>query len=394
LAPYTVDKVGPDAGAGAESGIYHPLWDDMPAIYDDTETLTNSSALNDRAQERADDYYRMLREEGGGRYVRRYAGLLDLVPGSTVDYVWWSADSSNGIFTDVLRQPPPPSLKDDYADGGTVQDLVRLGFPATVIEWSETTPGILTTGYQVGVGWKVTTHGDSVVPDDTGGNGAWVVTGRGVDDVVSNWHAGIQECFVASYAPFGGLRAVVWGGLGGTVDLCLSTQLPRKTTQADCIVSITQPDRLGSLRPVDFVFVAPSGAGGATTTDATGVPVAVPFTEQFEVDDTSDFTTDDIVIITYESFAEELIHMYGTVATIVDGTHVDIIIDSVQRGTAGADIPAGAVIQIVDYLQGMSMFAYYTEDDGDWDGDPPETQQQFNERIRAAVAGLLGTPIP
>jgi hypothetical protein len=73
---------------------------------------------------------------------------------------------------------------------------------------------------------------------------------------------------------------------------------------------------------------------------------------------------------------------------------VDIIIDSVQRGTAGADIPAGAVIQIVDYLQGMSMFAYYTEDDGDWDGDPPETQQQFNERIRAAVAGLLGTPIP
>ena len=125
--PYYVDIVGPDS-ASAEAGVYHPIWDDMPALYDATLTLTNGAALATRAQERADNFYRMM-DDGGTLLWQRFSGVVAVSPGSAIRSVTWRAAGVDGIYTDVTRYAPDAKPKNDYATGGTLQDLIRIGFP-------------------------------------------------------------------------------------------------------------------------------------------------------------------------------------------------------------------------------------------------------------------------
>lgn len=155
--PYAVDVVGPEV-LGAEA-VYHPIWDDMPALYDDVGALTNSAALDARALEVSADYYRKLRQDGGTRLWKRYNGLLVLAPGATLKSVSWRCGSTgeqfgSGVYTEIVRHPfvddTEPGKMTDYQDAGTVGDLVRLGFPWSPSEIAgpqlRLTTGILVNG--------------------------------------------------------------------------------------------------------------------------------------------------------------------------------------------------------------------------------------------------------
>ncbi len=126
-APYTVDVVGPNATA-ENAGIYHPIWDDLLAIYDDTNTLTNSAALSSRATERANDFFRRLGTGGGLRSWKRYSGLLNISPGSTLKAVTWRG-MGNGAYTELAGHLDEMPLKRDYVEPGTAADMIRFGFP-------------------------------------------------------------------------------------------------------------------------------------------------------------------------------------------------------------------------------------------------------------------------
>lgn len=108
---YSVDVAGPDA-ADAEPGVYHPVWDDLPALYDYAGSVTNAAACSTRATERANDFYRMLRATGGGRLHQAYSGLLRLSASSVLRGVAWRQDplglgggDPGGMITEVVRHP-------------------------------------------------------------------------------------------------------------------------------------------------------------------------------------------------------------------------------------------------------------------------------------------------
>lgn len=101
---YSVDIVGPESDE-AESGTYHPIWDDMQAIYDTSGALTNGAALDTRAQERSDDYFRMYRNGGGQRLHRIFDGVVSTGPGSTLKGVSWRTDHLGAIVTEIIRHP-------------------------------------------------------------------------------------------------------------------------------------------------------------------------------------------------------------------------------------------------------------------------------------------------
>ena len=101
---YSVTVAG--TNANAEPGLVHQIWDDLPAIYDNSGLL-NGSALNTRAAERVADFYRLLGATGGQRLTKRYSGLLPLVPGSSLKGVAYREDPIHaaGVFTEVIRHP-------------------------------------------------------------------------------------------------------------------------------------------------------------------------------------------------------------------------------------------------------------------------------------------------
>lgn len=102
---YTLDRTDPTAGGaltGVQAGTMAVIFDDMSAVYDDDGNLTNSAALGTRADERASDYFRRLREE---RFSRRYSGAMSgILPGPRVKGTLW-ADRGGGVVTDVYRGP-------------------------------------------------------------------------------------------------------------------------------------------------------------------------------------------------------------------------------------------------------------------------------------------------
>lgn len=102
-AVYHVDVTGPDSGSG-DTNVFHPLWSDLPAIYDDSGSITNAAACSASAQEIADNFYRMLRSTGGSKLWQRYTGLVDLAAGSTLKGVSWVANDE-GVYTEVIRHP-------------------------------------------------------------------------------------------------------------------------------------------------------------------------------------------------------------------------------------------------------------------------------------------------
>ena len=96
---YTVDV----NGSGTE-GVLHPLWGDLPALYDATGTLTNAAALATRAAEIAADHQRHLTQGGGGRFRRIYDGACSVKPAGAVKGVTWR-QNPGGIVTEVVRHP-------------------------------------------------------------------------------------------------------------------------------------------------------------------------------------------------------------------------------------------------------------------------------------------------
>lgn len=147
-APHSVDFANPDGNG--ETGVYHPLWADLPAIYDGGGSLTNGSACNALAAELGADYFRMM-TDGGNRLWKRYSGMIDAVPGSTIKSAAWTCHGPRegadfGLFTDIVNHSfvRRVNLSDqgsvrgmmgpdgmDYQQALTVGDLVRLGFPST-----------------------------------------------------------------------------------------------------------------------------------------------------------------------------------------------------------------------------------------------------------------------
>lgn len=99
---------GPDdVTAAAQPGTYTPIWDDLPAIIHNG-TLENQSDLQTRAQERTDDFFRMI-QDGGSRFHRIYTGLVDVAPCSILKAVSFRQDfihdPEGALVTEVVRHP-------------------------------------------------------------------------------------------------------------------------------------------------------------------------------------------------------------------------------------------------------------------------------------------------
>lgn len=116
-----------EAAAGvepdAEADSVAVLVDDLAALYDASGALTNGAALTTRAEERADDYYRMAAVAPLAKtYTLTHP---DLAPGAVIDEVR-HGDRGRGMVTAVTRLPqvpgdalgPPPPPGDGVADGG------------------------------------------------------------------------------------------------------------------------------------------------------------------------------------------------------------------------------------------------------------------------------------
>lgn len=113
---YAVDVAG--SYSAAESGTYALIHDDLPAIYDDTDTLTNSSDLATRAAERAADYYRRVTLTHLRREFSGAAALAGLLPGSQVHAITWRERGGLGLTTEVMRGPGTPAPVVPYGFGG------------------------------------------------------------------------------------------------------------------------------------------------------------------------------------------------------------------------------------------------------------------------------------
>jgi hypothetical protein len=105
---YVVEVTGTELqAAGAEAGSIEPIADDMAALYDAADALSNAAALAARAQERADDYYRVAMAE-----PRRAVYALShptLYPGAAADAVRWG-DRGRGLVTEVESAPRGPAM--------------------------------------------------------------------------------------------------------------------------------------------------------------------------------------------------------------------------------------------------------------------------------------------
>jgi hypothetical protein len=109
-------NVGPP---GAEPGTQVILWDDLPALYDAAGTLTNLTDLQGRANERAQDHFRMALA-GGTRLRKTYAGIVAVSPGPQIKGVAYRQVSSPGgpddgaLVTDVVCHPYRELRSDDH----------------------------------------------------------------------------------------------------------------------------------------------------------------------------------------------------------------------------------------------------------------------------------------
>lgn len=111
-ALYSVDVVGPPTTA--ETGTYGIGFSDLPAIYDETGTITNAAALSTLATELADNFYDGILE----RLWYRFSGLLGISAGSTLKSVRWrerhdAEDGHDGVITEVLSGPEFVRIDDD-----------------------------------------------------------------------------------------------------------------------------------------------------------------------------------------------------------------------------------------------------------------------------------------
>ncbi len=112
---YWVDRPAPDA-TGTVADLYHPLWDDLEAVYDAfANTWTNTAALGTRADERRDKFYQAHSTAADFRYYQVYGGAIDFRAGSRCRGVAWRQEARpNGsggwvcpFVTEIVNQPEP-----------------------------------------------------------------------------------------------------------------------------------------------------------------------------------------------------------------------------------------------------------------------------------------------
>ncbi|HMP07290.1 MAG TPA: hypothetical protein PJ982_13135 [Lacipirellulaceae bacterium] len=102
---YAVDVVNPNEDDLAIPGTSAFLYDDMPAIYNEDDELVNEEELDQRADERAADYYRAI--TGCTILHRYYIGFHHegVLPGPLVTGIAWH-ERGNGFLTEIIRHPP------------------------------------------------------------------------------------------------------------------------------------------------------------------------------------------------------------------------------------------------------------------------------------------------
>lgn len=101
--------------SGAESGTVECLWDDLPALFDSAGSNTNSSALQDRADEIGANIAGKL-DLSDDPYRTMFGGLvITITPGSQVsEVVWRDYGDDAGLVTEIIRRPV-----DEIADPGS-----------------------------------------------------------------------------------------------------------------------------------------------------------------------------------------------------------------------------------------------------------------------------------
>lgn len=132
-----VEITNPDATTGVQMNSTAILYDDLPALVDFAGTITNSTALQDRAQERADDYF----AGADDTLLRRtYANILNTAgffPGLQVSGVAYG-DTGGGYVTEIAFYPDAvkPSDKATWESCGCrldermrPPDLARVSYP-------------------------------------------------------------------------------------------------------------------------------------------------------------------------------------------------------------------------------------------------------------------------
>mgnify|MGYP007100061961 CR=1 FL=1 len=104
---YSVDKA--TGASGAIAGTVVSLWDDLPALYDLSGTLTNSAALSTRATEVAANLV-LAMTTGVARMRRMYSGCVDtILPGAEISRVIWrDYGDAQGMVTEMMNRPDEP----------------------------------------------------------------------------------------------------------------------------------------------------------------------------------------------------------------------------------------------------------------------------------------------
>ena len=112
-AVHVIDVLDPDATTGVQPDSVALLYDDLPALLSYLGSISNSSALQARADERAADFYRQLRS-GGALKHKTYSGIINdaaFLPGNRLAGVAWY-DFGDGLKTEIVHHPPSVRVDD------------------------------------------------------------------------------------------------------------------------------------------------------------------------------------------------------------------------------------------------------------------------------------------
>lgn len=163
----TVGTVGsiayPDIVAGALDDTFHRLWDESPAMVDETSTVVNSAELDIRAKARASLYYRRM--NAGTSMHNSYIGILDDTGGtpalptgvyltvlsrfvmglSVYDYGLPHKGGEGKMMTDIVRSPGMiAAYEGGWADVPPLETLQPADFGrATTPNYPDTVQSIL-----------------------------------------------------------------------------------------------------------------------------------------------------------------------------------------------------------------------------------------------------------
>lgn len=173
------------SGITGGSGVW-PIWDDLPAMFDSTETITNSSALSTRASEVAANM--------ASRFItptrQHYSGILtSMLPGSEISkVVWRDYGDETGTVTEIRYHPPAQTAVGRH--GIAERHMLASGLP----------PGLGEVLEASGVGrsrqptWPRLPQFVKVTGSEDSTNGIWPGT---VERYVEGAWTSLDACWVA-----------------------------------------------------------------------------------------------------------------------------------------------------------------------------------------------------